>query len=328
MAEKHDHAAEPHDHPHGGHHDHAHSHVHSHRAAHVHMPADFGPTFKIAIALNVAIVALQAGFGWAAGSMALLADAGHNLSDVLGLVVAYAAVVLSRKKPSPRFTWGLGNSSILAALFNAVFLLVAVGALSWEAIERLRDPRPVAGMTVIVVAAIGMVLNGVTAWMFASGGRTDINIRGAFLHMAADAAVSAGVVLSGILILLTGWLWLDPLAGLLINVVIVWGTWSLLRQSLDMSLAAVPATVDYDAVRAYLASRPGVARMHDLHIWPTSTTETALTAHLVMPAGFPGDAFLMEAAAGLKDSFAIGHVTLQVETGEDTLCEWATAHPA
>ncbi len=314
-------------HGHDGRH-HGHAHAQGHSQGHTHAPASFGRAFRIGIALNVAIVVLQAVFGWYADSVALLADAGHNLSDVLGLAVAYAAVILSARKPSARFTYGLGNSSILAAVFNAVFLLVAVGALSWEAVERLRDPRPVAGGTVMIVAAIGMVLNGFTAWLFASGRAGDLNLRGAFLHMAADAAVSAGVVLSGLLFLLTGWLWLDPVASLAINAVIVWGTWNLLRQSLVLSLGAVPPSIDYDAVKLFLAARPGVARLHDLHIWPLSTTETALTAHLVMPGGPPGDAFLMDTAAELKARFATGHVTLQVETGEDTVCELALTHPA
>ena len=299
---------------------------HSH-GGHGHAPSDFGRTFQIAIALNVAIVVLQAVFGWIAGSVALIADAGHNLSDVLGLVVAYAATLLGKRPADRRFTYGLGQSSILAALFNAVFLLVAVGALSWEAIERLRDPRPVAGATVMVVAAIGMVMNGFTAWLFASGGKRDINLRGAFLHMAADAAVSAAVIVSGLLILVTGWLWLDPVTSLGINAIIVWGTWSLMRESLVMSLGAVPTAIDYEAVRTYLAGRPEVGDLHDLHIWPLSTTETALTAHLVVPTGPPGDAFLMTVATELKSRFDIGHVTLQVETSAAAACELATVHP-
>ena len=322
----------------GHHHDHAHGHHdhgHTHGVGHVHAPASFGTAFRIAIGLNVAIVVLQATFGWIAGSVALVADAGHNLSDVLGLLGAYAAVALSARRPSSRFTYGLGNTSILAALFNALLLLLAVGGLSWEALERLRDPQPVAGGTVMAAAfsampftSAGMVLNGFAAWLLASGGRRDINLRGAYLHMIADAAVSAGVVVSGLVILLTGWLWVDPLVSLVINAVIVWGTWSLLRQSVAMSLAGVPDGVDYQAVRAYLAGRSGVTALHDLHIWPLSTTETALTAHLVMPAGPPGDGFLMQTAADLKATFGIGHVTLQVEVGGDTVCDLALVHPA
>jgi cobalt-zinc-cadmium efflux system protein len=324
MAESHEH----HDHSHPGHdhHEHGHSHGHHGGLGHVHAPASFGRAFAIGITLNVAIVLLHAVYGYLSNSVALIADAGHNLSDVLGLIIAWVASRLAARPPSLRFTYGLRGSSILAAMFNAVFLLVAVGALSWEALRRLAEPEPVAGMTVILVAAIGMVLNGFTAWLFASGGKGDLNIRGAYLHMAADAAVSAGVVLAGFAILMTGWLWLDPVVSLLINAVIVWGTWSLLRESVVMSLAAVPAGIDPVAVRSYLAGRPGVTELHDLHIWPMSTTETALTAHLCMPAGHPGDAFLMEFASELKARFAIGHVTLQVETDPDTTCALAPEH--
>ena len=318
---RHDH--EPAGRPAGGHH-----HGHPHGIGHSHAPASFGRAFKIGIALNVAIVVVQAVFGWSANSVALLADAGHNLSDVLGLVTAYAAILLAARKPSARFTYGLGQSSILAALFNAVFLLVAIGALSWEAVGRLRNPQPVAEITVMIVAACGMVLNGFTAWLFASGGKHDINVRGAFLHMAADAMVSAGVVLSGLLMLATGWIWLDPLVSLAINAVIVWGTWSLLRQSLHLSMAAVPPTIDYASVKVFLLERPGVRGLHDLHIWPLSTTETALTAHLTMPDGPPAGGFLRQTAAELKTRFGIAHVTLQVEMGDDTWCDLALTHPA
>jgi cobalt-zinc-cadmium efflux system protein len=219
--------------------------------------------------------------------MALLADAGHNLSDVLGLAIAWVAVILTKRRPDRRYTYGLQSSSILAALFNAVFLLVAVGAIAWEAIQRFTHPEPVAGVTVMVVAAIGIFINGATAWLFASGSKGDINIRGVFLHMASDAAVSAGVVVAALIILLTGWLWLDPLVSLIIVAVIVWGTWDLLRDSLAMSLNAVPPGVDAEKVRSYLRALPGVASIHDLHIWPMSTTETALTCHIVVPSGAP-----------------------------------------
>jgi cobalt-zinc-cadmium efflux system protein len=320
MGEGHSH----HDHSgHAHHHDH-HEHSHHHGGlGHVHAPASFGRAFAIGITLNVAIVVLQAVYGYLSNSVALIADAGHNLSDVLGLVVAWAATVLAARPPSGRFTYGLRGSSILGAMFNAVFLLVAVGALSWEALRRLFDPEPVAGVTVMVVAAIGMVLNGFTAWLFAGGSKGDLNIRGAYLHMAADAAVSAGVVVAGFVILMTGWLWIDPAVSLAINVVIIWGTWSLLRESVVMSLAAVPAGIDAGKVRSFLTSQPGVAELHDLHIWPMSTTETALTAHLSMPGGHPGDGFLMGLAAELKARFAIGHVTLQVETDPNTVCALA-----
>ena len=313
-------------HQHGHHHGHHHDHGHSGGLGHVHAPASFGRAFAIGISLNVAIVVLQGVYGYLSNSVALLADAGHNLSDVLGLVVAWAATRLAARPPSSRFTYGLRGSSILGAMFNAVFLLVAVGALSWEALRRLADPEPVAGVTVMAVAAIGAVLNGFTAWLFAGGGKTDINIRGAYLHMAADAAVSVGVVVAAGAILLTGWLWLDPIVSLVINAAIVWGTWSLLRESVAMSLAAVPAGIDPAAVRAHLARRPGVAALHDLHIWPMSATETALTAHLVMPAGHPGDAFLMELARDLDARFGIGHVTVQIETDPATVCILAPEH--
>ena len=303
-----DHGEESHDH--GGHN-------------HAHAPADFGAAFAIGIALNVGFVAIEAAFGLIAGSVALLSDAGHNLGDVLGLSAAWLASRLVQRAPSARFTYGLRGSSILAALFNAVFLLLTVGAISWEAILRLADPAPVAGNIVMIVAAIGIVVNGVTAWLFASGQKDDINLRGAFLHMASDALVSAGVVASGFVILATGWLWLDPLTSLAVNVVIVWGTWGLLRNSLGMSMAAVPAGVDPAKLRAFLAARSGVSAVHDLHVWPISTTETALTCHLVMPAGHPGDAFLHDLAAELARRFRIGHPTLQIETDPQIACALA-----
>ena len=311
----------------GGHGGHRHgAHGHGHGGHHGHAPTDFGRRFQIAIGLNVAIVIVQAVYGTLANSMALLADAGHNLSDVLGLIVAYAATRLAARPATSRFTYGLGSSSILAALFNACFLLLAVGALSWEAIRRLADPQPMQEVTVMVVAGIGMVLNGFTAWLFASGGKSDINLRGAFLHMAADAAVSAGVIVAALLVLLTGWVWLDPLTSLAINAVILAGTWSLLRQSLSMSLAAVPPGIDYAAVRDYLAGLPGVSGLHDLHVWPLSTTETALTVHLVMPEGHPGDGGMAEIAGTLAGRFSIDHPTLQVETGQGATCALALRH--
>jgi cobalt-zinc-cadmium efflux system protein len=330
MAERHSHG-DPAPDGHGQHRGSGHHHQHHHHSGgvgHVHAPASYGRAFAVGISLNVAIVVVQAVYGYLSNSVALIADAGHNLSDVLGLVVAWAGTVLAARPPSARFTYGLRGSSILGAMFNAVFLLVAVGALSWEALRRLLDPEPepVAGVTVMVVAGIAMVLNAATAWLFAGGRKGDLNIRGAYLHMAADAAVSAGVVLAGLAILLTGWLWLDPVLSLLINAVIVWGTWSLLRDSVAMSLAAVPAGIDPEEVRAFLVTEPGVAGLHDLHIWPMSTTETALTAHLLVPAGHPGDTVLMRLAAELRARFGIGHVTLQVETDPATLCALAPEH--
>ncbi|QEE39157.1 MULTISPECIES: cation diffusion facilitator family transporter [unclassified Methylobacterium] len=303
---------------HHGSHDHAtradHDHAgHSHGSGHSHAPASFGKAFAIGIALNVGFVLVESVYGVLGNSVALLADAGHNLSDVLGLVVAWVATVLAKRAPTSRFTYGMKGSSILASLFNAVFLLVAVGAIGWEAIQRFGEPAPVAGKTVMIVAGVGILVNGITAWLFASGAKGDINIRGAFLHMAADTAVSAGVVVAGLVILYTGWAWLDPVVSLGIVAVIVWSTWGLLRDSLTMSLAAVPPGIDPMAVRAHLEGLSGVTAVHDLHIWPMSTTETALTAHLVMGGGHPGDAFLMNAARGMRERFGIGHTTLQVE---------------
>jgi len=310
------------------HSDHAHSdHAHGgHGSGHVHAPASFGTAFAVGIALNLIFVAVEFVYGVLANSMALVADAGHNLSDVLSLAIAWIASVLARRPPSSRLTYGLGGSSIVAALFNAVLLLVAVGAIAWEAILRLFHPEPVASGTVMIVAAVGIVINGATAWLFASGRKGDLNIRGAFLHMVADAAVSAGVVVAAAVILLTGWLWLDPLTSLVVVGLIVWGTWGLLRDSLAMSVSAVPAAIDPQAVRRYLESRPGVAAVHDLHIWPMSTTETALTAHLVLPGGHPGDEFLMQATTELKRRFGIGHTTLQIEVSAETACQLAPDH--
>lgn len=316
-----------HDHRHHDRHDHGadrHGHDHDHGGlGHVHAPASFGKAFAIGIGLNTALVAAEAVYGYLGNSTALMADAGHNLSDVLGLVVAWAASVASKRAPSGRFTYGLKGASILAALANAVFLLVATGAIGWESILRLYEPEPVAGLTVMVVAAIGIVVNGATAMLFASGRKGDINIQGAFLHMAGDAAVSAGVVASAALILWTGWLWLDPGMSLVICAVILWSTWSLLRGSVAMSLSAAPVGTDMDAVRSLLLQRPGVSKIHDLHIWPISTTETAITCHLVMPAGHPGDGFLMESARLLRTEHKIGHATLQIETDENNECALA-----
>lgn len=309
------------DHEHGADHGHQHG-----PGGHVHAPASFGRAFAIGIGLNTAFVLIEAGYGIASNSMALLADAGHNLSDVLGLIVAWVAAVLSKRPPSGRYTYGLRGSSILAALFNAMFLLVAVGAIGWEAILRLFKPEPVAGTTVMIVAAIGILINGFTAWLFASGRKGDLNIRGAYLHMAADAAVSAGVVVAGLVILLTGWLWLDPVVSLAIVAVIVGGTWGLLRDSLALSLNAVPPGIELEAVRSFLAGQPGVAGVHDLHVWPMSTTDTVLSAHLLMPGGHPGDAFLMQVAEELQHHHGIGHVTLQVETDPNTGCKLEPDH--
>lgn len=315
---------------HGGHaHDHAghdHSgHDHSHAGhGHSHAPKDFGRAFAIGVALNAVFVVVEATFGFWANSLALVADAGHNLSDVLGLVVAWVAASLSKRAPTARFSYGLKSSSILAALINAALLFVAVGAIVWEAIGRFSDPRPVEGAVVIAVAAVGILINGFTAWLFMAGRHDDLNVRGAYLHMVADAAVSAGVVVTGVLVLWTGALWLDPMVSLVVAAVIAIGTWGLARDSVVMSLGAAPTGIDPAEVRAFLKSRPQVADVHDLHVWSMSTTETALTAHLVVPAGHPGDAFLHETARELSARFRIGHATLQIEV-DGSACALAPA---
>jgi cobalt-zinc-cadmium efflux system protein len=286
-----------------------------------------GRAFAVGVGLNTAFVAVEAGFGVWSGSMALLADAGHNLSDVLSLLIAWGASVMSARPASARFTYGFKASSILAALANAGLLLVALGAILFETIHRLIHPAPVAGLTMIVVAGVGIVVNTLTALMFAGGRKTDLNVRAAFLHMAADALVSLGVVVAGAAVLLTGALWIDPLTSLVIVLVIGWGTWGLLKDSVKMGLLAVPETIDEAAVRGFLATLPGVEAVHDLHIWPMSTTETALTAHLVIPRGHAGDAFLHDLAHALEDKFHIGHTTVQIETGEDD-CHLHQAHGA
>lgn len=293
-------------------HDHGH-HGHGHHG-HGHAPASFGRAFAIGIGLNLGFVIIEAAYGFISGSMALIADAGHNLSDVLGLVIAWIASVLTRRPPSARFTYGFKSSSILAALGNAAFLMMALGAILVETIRRLFEPEPVAGTTVMIVAAIGIVINTATALMFMRGRHHDLNIRGAYLHMAADAAVSAGVVVAGLLITLTGAQWIDPATSLVIVGVIAWSTWGLLKDSLRMSLLGVPGNIDERRVRSFLEGLNGVEAVHDLHIWPMSTTETALTAHLVMPGGHPGDGFLHQLAHELEHEFGIGHPTVQIET--------------
>lgn len=266
-------------------------------------------------------------YGLMANSLALLADAGHNLSDVLGLLLAWGASVLARRLPSSRFTYGLRSTSILAAVVNAVLLLTVTGGIAWEAIGRFGQPGNVQSMTVIVIAAIGVVINTATALMFMRGGDDDLNIRGAFLHMAGDALISLGVVAAGIVIMYTGWVWLDPAVSLVIALLIVLGTWGLLRDSVQLALQAVPQGMPAEKVRAYLQSLPGVAAIHDLHIWGMSTTETALTVHLVMPSGFPGDVFNCAVADELQRRFSIGHATIQVETGDAAApCKLAPDH--
>jgi len=306
-----------------GHHAHAH-HGHNH-SGHNHAPADFGRAFAIGISLNILFVAVEATYGFLSDSMALLADAGHNLSDVLGLAVAWAGAVLAKRPPSGRYTYGLRGSTILAALANALLLMVAVGAIVLEAVERLAAPPAVEGGTMIAVAAVGVVINLATALLFARGRKGDINIRGAYLHMAADAGVSAGVVVAGIAILLTGAEWIDPVLSLVVAAFIFWSSWSLMKEAVAMSLGAVPAGIEPAAVEGELAALPGVAAVHDLHIWPMSTTETVMTAHLVMPGGHPGDAFFHEVQHLMEERFGIGHVTLQIELSVDSRCHMRPA---
>jgi cobalt-zinc-cadmium efflux system protein len=298
-----------------------HSH-HCHDHGHAHAPADYGRAFAIGIALNLGFVAVETVFGFIANSMSLLADAGHNLSDVLGLVVAWAGAVMARRAASPRFTYGLKKAPILAALANSLFLLIAVGAIGAEAVRRLFHPSPTEGGTVIAVAAAGIVVNGLTAWLFARGREHDINIRSAYMHMAADAAVSAAVVFAGAVILWTGQQWVDPVMSLAVSIVILWGSIGLLKESVWMSLAGVPIGIDVDQVEAELAQLDGVETVHDLHVWPLSTTETALTAHLVAPHVASTDELLQTARSMLHERFRIEHCTLQIERNhlEDTHC--------
>jgi len=297
-------------------------HSHNHDHGHDHSPADFGRAFAIGIVLNLGFVIAETVFGFFANSMSLLADAGHNLSDVLGLVVAWTGAAMAKRASTPRFTYGLKKASILAAVINGLFLMVAVGAITAEAIRRLLNPSPTEAGIVIVVAAIGIVINGATAWLFARGRDDDINIRGAYLHMAADAAVSAAVVFAGLVILWTGQQWVDPVMSLAVAAVILWSSFGLFKESVWMSLAGVPSGIDLDQVEAALGELEGVETVHDLHVWPLSTTETALTAHLVAPHVPSTDALLGAARAMLHDRFGIEHCTIQVERIhlEDTRC--------
>ena len=302
---------------------HAHAVGHSHAHAHL----DYGRAFAIGIALNLVYVVAEAAAGLISGSLALLADAAHNLGDVLSLSLAWGAAVLSRRRPSGRFTYGLRSSSILAALANAIILLVVTGGIAWEALGRLSRPVSVAATIVIWVAAAGILVNGVTALLFASGSRRDLNLKTVFLHMAADTLVTATVVAAGIAIALTGWLWLDPAVSLFVSAVIVIGTWGLVKSAIGLALNAVPEGVDTAAVRAHLLDIRGVTGLHDLHIWGMSTTETALTCHLVMPDGHPGDATLSGIAQQLHDRFGVHHATIQIELADtDEVCVLTPEH--
>jgi len=282
---------------------------------HHHHTANYGRAFAIGITLNVLFVLVEVFYGWQADSLALLSDAGHNLSDVLGLVIAWGGFYLGKLRPNQKHTYGLGRASILAALFNALILLIAIGGIAWEAVARFSHPVPIEGSIVMWVAGIGVLINGITAWLFMSGNQDDLNLRGAFLHMAADALVSLGVVIAGAVFIWTGWTWLDPAISLAIALVILLGTWDLLRQSLHLSLDGVPASIELNRVRAYLVSLPQVCGAHDLHVWAMSTSDIALSVHLSMPEGHPGDAFLEQLGRELHDRFAIEHATIQIEIG-------------
>lgn len=303
----------------GGHASHGHSHdgdchgLHDHHGHH-HAPVDYGSAFIIAVVLNSAFVVVEAAFGFLYGSMALVADAGHNLSDVLALMLAWAANLAAKRAPTERFTYGFKSSTILAALANALLLAVAIGAILFETAHRLFEPSEPQGMVMIIVAGIGIAINAGTAMLFMRG-QEDLNIRGAYLHMAADALVSVGVVIAGLAILFTGLWWIDPLVSFAIVAMIAWGTWGLAKDSIRMGLLAVPARIDVTEVRAHLAGLEGVSAVHDLHIWPMSTTETALTAHLVMPDAYRSDELLHDIAHSLEDRFGIGHATIQIENG-------------
>lgn len=288
--------------------------AHGHSHSHDHGPVDYGRAFAIGIVLNVAYVVAEAVFGLASHSLALVADAGHNLSDVLGLGLGWLAVALAKRPPTPRHTYGLRRTSVLAALGNAVLLLVAIGAVAWEAVGRLMHPEPVGGAVVMAVAAAGILVNGFTAWLFASGRKGDLNVRAAFSHMAVDALVSLGVVFAGLAIRFTGALWIDPLVSLVVAGLVAWGTWGLLRESVGLAMDAVPEGIDPLAVRSYMEALPEVAEIHDLHVWAMSTTETALTAHVVCPGGL-SDERLHAVSDELHDRFGIEHATVQVERG-------------
>jgi cobalt-zinc-cadmium efflux system protein len=317
MAHAHDH--HDHDHEIHNHGDDHHGHGHSHA------PKNFGRAFAIATMLNLALVVVQVVYGLIAGSVALLADAGHNFGDAVGLILAWGAFLLVRVKVNDRFTYGFRSASILSALINAVLLLVATGAIALEAFRRLADPEPVAGVMVMIVAGAGIVINGFSAWLLIAGNKGDLNVRGAFLHLVADALVSVAVVVAGGIIILTGWNWVDPLASLLIAVVIVWGTWSLLQESFQLSMNAVPKGIELGKVRDHLQSLPHVTAVHDLHVWAMSTTENALTVHLVTDNGHPGDKFLEELSHDLDRRFKIQHTTVQIEIGDGNVCILAPA---
>ena len=315
----------PHDHDHHEEHGHSHSHGHGHGHGHSHTPPSNNAAFAIGVALNLGFVVAEVVYGLAAHSLALLSDAGHNLSDVFGLLIAWGAIHIGKSLPTKRHTYGLRRSSILAALTNAVVLLLVVGGIAWQALRRFSHPETVEGGTVMWVAAAGVVINTLTALLFMAGRKKDLNIKGAYLHMASDALVSLGVVLVGFAIRATGWQWLDPAMSILISIIIVWGTWGLLRESVNLAMDAVPEGIDIHAVEKYLAGLAGVREVHDLHIWGMSTTESALTVHLVMPQPPTSGQFLHEVCHELHEHFEIGHSTIQIEQG-DAECHQAPAH--
>jgi cobalt-zinc-cadmium efflux system protein len=316
----HDHG---HDHAHGKGHGHSHGHGHGHH--HHHAPADMGRAFAIGVVLNTVFVVAEIGAGLWTGSLSLLADAGHNLSDVLSLLLAWGAAALAKRAPTARRTYGMRKATVLASLANAVLLLVAVGAIATEAAHRLAAPAPVNTGLVMLTAGLGVLINGATAMLFMRGSHDDLNVRGAFLHMAGDAAVSLAVVVGAFVMSRTGIGWIDPALGLVIVGVILLGTWSLLRDSVDLALDAAPRGIDVDEVRGWLAGLPGVEDVHDLHVWALSTTETAMTAHLLRPQNGDCDSFLAMACEGLERRFHIGHATLQVETDRAHGCRLAPA---
>ncbi len=287
---------------------------HSH---HHHLINNYNRSFAIGIALNVIFVIIEVGYGLLADSLALIADAGHNFSDVLSLMLAWGASYLSTKHPTHKRTYGLRKVTIMASLVSAVLLLVALGGIAWESIERLSSPEPVNGMIIIVVAAIGVVINTATALLFVKGQKHDLNIRAAYLHMAADAAISLGVVVAGIAIMITGWLWLDPLISLFIVLFILIGTWSLLKDSIDLSIDAVPQGIDVHHIKNYLTGLQNVTEIHDLHIWAISTTEVALTVHLVTTHELVDNCFLEKIQAHLHHHCGISHATIQIENEAD-----------
>jgi len=301
--------------------------THTHHTHHTHGHTDHGRAFVIGILLNAIFVVAEIIYGLKANSLSLLADAGHNASDVLGLCMAWGAALLAKRHASERFTYGLQSASIFASLANALLLLLAVGGIGWEALQRLHTPEAPAALTVMAVASLGVFVNGITAWLFHSNHKHDLNIRAAFLHMAGDAAISFGVVLSGLVILKTGWLWLDPVMSLAIVILIIASTWQLLKHSTSLALHAVPEGIDTAKVKAFLAGFDGVREVHDLHIWAMSTTGVALSAHLVMPSGHPGDAFIHKATHELEHHFHISHATIQIEIGDgDEECHSGCEH--